>query len=100
MIRAPYTEGTGLAIIDSDDATDGIGISRFPDGSDTQDNGVDWGRHCLSPGATNNASNINCICAPPEATAISQCIDNLTWEIVVSVTSTGSGSPNRRCPRR
>ncbi len=89
---APYTEGTGLAVANSDDATPGIGISRFPNGSDSNDNSVDWGRHCLSPGAANLSTNANCICTPPEATAISQCIDDFTWEIVVSVTSTGSGS--------
>ncbi len=89
---APYTEGTGIAIVDSDDATDGIGISRFPDGADTQDNSIDWSRRCLSPGAANNSSQVNCICAPPEATADVQCIDNLTFQITVHVTSTGSGS--------
>ena len=89
---APYTEGTGIATLSSDDATEGIGISRFPDGADTGDNSVDWSRRCLSPGAANNSSQINCICAPPEATAIAQCVDDFTWEIVVTVTSTGSGA--------
>ncbi len=89
---APYTEGTGISVPNSDDATVGIGISRFPDGSDSNDNSADWGRHCLSPGATNNASSTNCICTPPAATATTQCIDQLTWQITVNVTSTGSGS--------
>ena len=87
---APYTEGTGLVL--ADDATPGIGISRFPDGTDSNDNSVDWSRRCLSPGASNNSTNANCICTPVEATAISQCVDDFTWEIVVSVTSTGSGA--------
>ncbi len=89
---APYTEGTGLATIDSDDATDGIGISRFPDGSDTQDNSIDWSRRCLSPGAANNSSQINCICTPPDVTVSTECIDDFTWRIVVVVNNTGSGS--------
>ncbi len=89
---APYTEGTGIDIANSDDATAGIGISRFPDGSDTNDNSVDWGRHCLSPGAANLSSSANCICTPPTATATTQCIDDFSWKIVVDVTSTGSGS--------
>ncbi|MBL0043183.1 MAG: lamin tail domain-containing protein [Flavobacteriales bacterium] len=89
---APYTEGTGIAIIDGDDATDGIGLSRFPNGTDSNDNSVDWSRRCLSPGAANNSTNVFCICESPAATAISQCVDDFTWEIVVSVTSTGSGT--------
>ncbi len=89
---APYTEGTGIAIIDGDDATDGIGLSRFPNGSDSKNNSVDWSRRCLSPGAANNSTNVFCICESPAATAITQCVDDFTWEIVVSVTSTGSGT--------
>jgi Lamin Tail Domain/Secretion system C-terminal sorting domain/Calx-beta domain len=87
---APYTEGTGLVL--ADDATPGIGISRFPDGTDSNDNSVDWSRRCLSPGASNNSTFENCICTPVEATAISQCVDDFTWEIEVTVTSTGSGA--------
>ena len=89
---APYTEGSGIALANSDGSTAGIGISRFPDGSDTNDNSVDWSAHCLSPGAANLGTSTNCICTPPEATADVQCIDNLTWQITVHVTSTGSGS--------
>ena len=89
---APYSEGTGLSVINSDDATPGVGISRFPDATDTDNNSVDWSRRCLSPGAPNNSTSANCICTAPEASAISQCVDDFSWEIIVSVTSTGSGA--------
>ena len=91
-MAAPYTEGTGLAIANSDDGTPGLGISRYPNGTDTDDNSADWSRRCISPGESNNSTSEFCICEPPQATAFAQCVDDNTWEIVVDVTSTGSGA--------
>jgi len=58
---APYLENTGLAYLNSDynNAAD-IGISRYPDGTDTQNNSVDFSRKCITPGVPNVATGTNC----------------------------------------
>ncbi len=56
---APYTEGSGLGLED----LSGValaGIARFPDGVDSDQNNVDLGLHCITPGAANVADNSNC----------------------------------------
>jgi len=59
-VPAPYTEGTGCPQAD-DGVNYGIGLSRFPDGVDTNDNSVDWSRRCISPGLPNSAGSSGCI---------------------------------------
>ncbi len=56
---APYTEGSGVGLEDLFSETS-AGISRFPDGVDTQQNNVDLSLRCISPGAPNVADNSNC----------------------------------------
>jgi len=56
---APYTEGSGVGLSDSS-STDFLGISRFPDGVDTDQNNVDLGLHCITPGAANVADSSGC----------------------------------------
>ncbi|MBP6511420.1 MAG: lamin tail domain-containing protein [Bacteroidia bacterium] len=64
---APYVSGNGCPSIQSDTAqTDSIagkylGISRFPDGADTNDDSTDWNRVCITPGAANTNSTTNCV---------------------------------------
>lgn len=64
---APYVSGNGCPSVQSDTAqTDSIagrylGISRFPDGSDTNDDSTDWNRVCITPGAANTNSTTNCV---------------------------------------
>jgi uncharacterized protein len=53
---APYTEGSGVGL--SDTATAPEGISRCPDGTDTDRNNVDFTLAAITPGAANT-------CAPP-----------------------------------
>ena len=56
---APYTEGSGTGLEDSGaGATDGL--SRCPDGSDTDQNNVDFQLRPTTPGLTNNCP------APPD----------------------------------
>jgi predicted extracellular nuclease len=55
---APYTEGTALTVED-DGSGPGRGISRCPDGSDTDDNDADFEYWGITPGAAN-------VCAPPQ----------------------------------
>lgn len=63
---APYVEGTGLPLADSDTiVADSIGgryisISRFPDGDDSNNNSVDFARACATPGTANVNTSANC----------------------------------------
>ena len=58
-----YTEGSGVGLVDNP-ATDFAGISRFPDGTDTGVNNVDFTARCSSPGEANLAATSNCL--PPD----------------------------------
>ncbi len=49
---APYTEGSGVGLEDSS-AQAGMSISRCPDGSDTNQNNVDFSAHVATPGIEN-----------------------------------------------
>ena len=60
---APYTEGSGTGLED-DSSVDNAGISRFPDGADTDSNNVDLSFRCSTPGAANSAATSDCV--PPE----------------------------------
>jgi hypothetical protein len=55
-----YTEGTGVGLVDNS-ATAGAGISRFPNGTDTDNNDQDFSPRCISPGAENLASTSGCL---------------------------------------
>jgi predicted extracellular nuclease len=58
---APYTEGSGVGLEDpSSTGDDDLGISRFPDGVDTDMNNVDLGTRCITPGAPNTAADSDC----------------------------------------
>ncbi len=61
---APYTEGSGVGLIDSG-GTGCFGIARVPDGVDTDSNNVDFtSNYACSPGASSPAAT-----ATPSATA-------------------------------
>ena len=61
---APYTEGSGAGLED-DPGIDYSGISRLPDGIDTDQNNVDLSQRCSTPGAENTSSTTDCVSAPP-----------------------------------
>ena len=73
----PYLEGSGVGLVD----TAGVGesISRCPDGSDTDQNNVDFVLTGITPGEANN-------CTPPE-----ECGDPYT--AIYSVQGSGTVSP-------
>lgn len=52
---APYTEGSGVGLVDSG-ANAGEGISRCPNGADTNINNVDFTLAGITPGAANNCA--------------------------------------------
>jgi predicted extracellular nuclease len=56
---APYTEGSGVGLEDDPSDPD-HGISRLPDGTDTDQNNVDLSSRCITPGATNSSAFGSC----------------------------------------
>jgi hypothetical protein len=61
-----YTEGSGSGLVDSG-ANAAEGISRYSDGTDTDQNNADLAPHCISPGETNLGTSGTC--GSPTATA-------------------------------
>lgn len=61
---APYTEGTGAGLEDAP-GIDFVGLSRFPNGADTDQNNVDFSLRCITPGGDNVADAEGC--ADPNA---------------------------------
>lgn len=57
---APYTEGSGSGLTD-DPSIDFYGISRFPNGVDTNMNNVDFSGRCITPGFANSSSTSGCL---------------------------------------
>ncbi|MEM7128672.1 MAG: SdrD B-like domain-containing protein, partial [Chloroflexota bacterium] len=56
-----YTEGTSTQ---PDPDTEFTGLSRLPDGTDTDDNNSDFAPACITPGEANTTQNTNC--GPPD----------------------------------
>lgn len=54
---APYTETTGTV---TDSIAASVGLSRSPDGTDTNNNSADISRRCISPGAPNVTASTSC----------------------------------------
>lgn len=55
---AGFTEGTGAGA--DTGGGDHLGLSRFPDGADTDDNSADFSVRCITPGAENAAADSAC----------------------------------------
>ena len=64
---APYTEGSGEGLVD-DASHERVGISRYPDGLDTDRNNGDFSLRCISPGYGNVAPISNCLTITPTFT--------------------------------
>ncbi len=74
---APYTEGSGTGLEDPGTGSvggpdDNKGISRFPDGTDTDVNNVDLITACITPGAANTSSASSCPAPGPPALVINE----------------------------
>jgi hypothetical protein len=61
---APYTEGSGEGLEDSSSVAF-AGISRYPDGIDTDRNNVDFTFSCITPGEANSSLLIGCTATGP-----------------------------------
>jgi len=68
----PYTEGSGTGLDDNSSVENG-GISRFPDGVDTDQNNIDLSFRCSTPGETNVADSSNCV--PPNINLVINEVD-------------------------
>lgn len=79
---APWVEGTGLPIADSDTivadslAGEYLSVGRYPDGNDSNDNSVDFRRMCTSPGAPN--VNVNSPCPFVNSVNEQQALQSIT----------------------
>ncbi|MCG6963189.1 MAG: lamin tail domain-containing protein [Acidobacteria bacterium] len=70
---APYTEGSGSGLEDSGTTgNDFRGISRFPDGVDTNQNNFDLSARCITPGAANVADASSCAEPGPPTLVINE----------------------------
>ncbi len=64
----PFTEGSGVGL--EDDGLGLTGISRYPDGLDTNQNNSDFSLRCITPGQANTAASDNCEGLLPPTIAI------------------------------
>lgn len=65
-----YTEGTGTTAQDNNSNLN-EGLSRYPDGTDTNNNDNDFSLRCITPGAKNIAANSGCNLLTTDKTQIS-----------------------------
>jgi predicted extracellular nuclease len=79
---APYTEGSGTGLTDTAGA--GEGLSRCPDGVDTDQNNVDFRLRGITPGAANSC--------PPPPLPFGECGDRLETPIH-AIQGSGASSP-------
>ena len=88
-----FTEGTGTSAADNNDPF--IGLSRSPDGADTDDNNADFSLRCITPGETNSDASSGC--SDPAGGGgepggeIGQCTDPTT--LISEVQGSGATSP-------
>ena len=70
-LSGDYTEGTGVKPGDTN-SIDYIGISRAPDGSDTDDNDADFELRCITPGKANSLESTGCEDPRPPALKVNE----------------------------
>ena len=98
---AGYTEGSGTGLEDpGSSGDDNLGISRFPDGIDTEMNNVDLSTRCITPGAPNTSVADDCLITGPASeihdiqgsgltSPFETTVVNTTDNIVTAVASNG-----------
>jgi hypothetical protein len=58
-LNAPWVEGAGSSTTD-DSRVEGVSLGRFPNGSDSNDNDTDFRLGCITPGAANTETALDC----------------------------------------
>lgn len=92
-----YVETTA-ALGDSD--TIGLGLSRYPDGTDTNDNSADFSRSCITPGLANTVQNSSCTTEFVEQCSVATSTDyDLGTSEPVTLNFTDLGTPAVNCVR-
>jgi len=76
---SPYTEGSGVGLVDNS-SVDTFGLSRIPDGTDTDQNNVDFDFCAITPGEANSCTVVD---DPPTVTGTTP-IDGATGVAVNS----------------
>ena len=69
-LEPPYTETSGEGLEDTDEPF--IGISRSPNGVDTNVNNVDFSQRCITPGFANTLENTECTDPTPPKLLINE----------------------------
>jgi hypothetical protein len=90
----PYREGSGVGL--EDNGLGRIGISRYPDGQDTNQNNVDFSPRCTTPGAANmqQASECDLVLTPSIAvtlTAVPSALIEPGGHVTFNLTVTNNG---------
>ena len=70
-----WTEGTGLSPADSAGGEAYLGISRLPDGNDSDQNSIDFKPACATPGLRNSISPVDCALSPQQRTLVINEVD-------------------------
>lgn len=70
-----WTEGTGVSPADSAVGEDFLGISRLPDGNDSDQNSIDFKPACATPGLKNSISPADCAQSPQLRTLVINEVD-------------------------
>lgn len=81
---APYTEGSGTGLVDDPNEPE-AGLSRLPDGVDTNQNNVDFSFRCDTPGEVNTEASTDCSIPPS--------ICDATPTLISAVQGSGTSSP-------
>ncbi|MDJ0755358.1 MAG: ExeM/NucH family extracellular endonuclease [Ardenticatenaceae bacterium] len=93
---AGYTE-TAAAVGDSD--TIGLGLSRFADGTDTNDNSADFSARCITPGLENIVQNSGCFTEFTEQCSVTTTSYSLGTTSPAIIEPTALGTPPISCLR-
>ena len=81
-VALPYTEGSGVGLTDSS-TQDRVGLSRFPDGVDSDQNNIDFSLRCITPGAANVEGNTDCVIAETTAADLALTLTDSSDPVIV-----------------
>ena len=92
---APWTETSGVGLVDSTSGSAVMSISRIPDGLDTDVNNTDFQQACVTPGEAN--SRTSCTCGDGDVDAWEACDPSAPGNECCNVTCDGYLSVDTVC---